>query len=147
MHLNTVYGKVKGEFFSVKKRTVTFSYNRWHCTQANLGKYANQSPITCREKNWVFILYFSVIDICLDMMLILVDKALLVKFYYLSQESGAEALQRFQTESGPITPAGLISTYTMFWRSKKFAGSALQVVRHDCQRFVPPPVWLCKWTL
>ena len=44
----------------------------------------------------------------------------LVKFYYLSQESAAEALQRFQNkkkmkkELGPITPAGLISLKRYF---------------------------------
>ena len=53
-------------------------------------------------------------------MLTLVDKSLLVKFYYLSQESAAEALQRFRAEkkmkngSGPITPVGLISHIQCF---------------------------------
>ena len=43
-------------------------------------------------------------------MLTFVDKALIVKFYHLSQESAAEALQKFRTEkkmkkgSDPITP-------------------------------------------
>ena len=46
-------------------------------------------------------------------MLTLVDKSLLVKFYHLSQESVPEDLRRFWTEKkmkkgpGPITPAGL----------------------------------------
>ncbi|GFY56430.1 hypothetical protein TNIN_151851 [Trichonephila inaurata madagascariensis] len=52
-------------------------------------------------------------------MLTLVDKALLVKFYYLSQESVPEALRRFRTEkkmksTDPITPEGLTSLIRLF---------------------------------
>ena len=49
-------------------------------------------------------------------MLTLVDKALLVKFYYLKEKSAAEVLQRFRIEkkmknaSGLITPARLKDT-------------------------------------
>ena len=54
------------------------------------------------------------------MMLPLVDKSLLVKFYYLNQELAVEALQRFRTEkkmkksSDLISPAGLISLIRRF---------------------------------
>ena len=48
-------------------------------------------------------------------MFTLVDKALLLKFYYLSQESVADALRRFLKEkkikkvSDPVTPSELIA--------------------------------------
>ena len=56
----------EGFFFGWEKKLVTFSYDRWHCTQANLEKYANQNPIKFRERNWGLILHFSVVDICMD---------------------------------------------------------------------------------
>ena len=65
-------------------------------------------------------------------MLTLVDKAMLVKYYYLSEELAVEALQMFQTEkkmkkrSGPITLSGLISLKRRFRRNWKFSGLASQ---------------------
>jgi hypothetical protein len=53
-------------------------------------------------------------------MLTLVDKALLVKLFYISHESPAETLRKFRTQerlkkgSGPITPAGLVSLVRRF---------------------------------
>ena len=57
-------------------------------------------------------------------MLTLVDKALLVKFYYLKEESAAEALRKFRIEkkmkngSGPIIFARLIDTSLYLDRSE-----------------------------
>ena len=83
-------------------------------------------------------------------MLTLVDKAMLVKFYYLSEELAVEALRIFRTEkkmkisSGPITLAGLISlTRRDVSMKREIFGIGLAVVHHDCQRFVFP-VWFRK---
>ena len=43
------------------EKIITFSYDRWRCIQTNLEKYANSSPIKCKERNWALILYFSII--------------------------------------------------------------------------------------
>ena len=53
MHSIMVFGKiilVEGFFLFVKKKLVTFSYDRWRCTQANLGKYANRNHKMQGEK-------------------------------------------------------------------------------------------------
>ena len=54
-------------------------------------------------------------------MLTFVDKSLLVKFYYLSQESTAEDLRRFQTEENEkrvITSTGLIPLTWCFEKTR-----------------------------
>ena len=74
-------------------------------------------------------------------MLTLVDKAMLVKYYYLSEELAVEALQMFQTEkkmkkrSGPVTLARLIPLIRRF-EETRICRINLTVVCHDCQKFV-----------
>ena len=121
-------------FFWLKKKLVTFSYVRWCCTQSNLRKYANQSPINCAKRNWAYSLFPSDWHLrgCI-VMLTLIDKTLLVKFYYFSQESVIKALRGFWTEKKmkkwsyrSYNSCRTNFPCMTFQRNRKFAGSVSQ---------------------
>lgn len=121
--LRKSYSHEGGFCLGTEKKMVQNFVDRGRCTQANQWKYANQSLIKHRANDEQIISGFSC-DWCLQRicirMLTLVDKALLVKLFYVSHESPAEALRRFRTQkrlkkgSGPITPTGLVSLVRRF---------------------------------
>lgn len=65
-------------------------------------------------------------------MLTLVDKAVLVKFFYLNQESAIEASRQIRTQKGvkngtfPVTPPGLLSFVQRFEETERLRNRLLR---------------------
>ena len=129
-----------------EKKLITFtSYDRWRCTQESVEKYANRNPMKCKERNWAFILHFSVIDICVVHSDFDIRRQTTVVKVLLSQPgtnrwSFTKVSDREGNEKRVRSYNCCGTNFALYDVSKKrdVHRIGLAVVRRYCQRFVPP---------
>ena len=133
IHLNTVFGKVifvKGDLILLKKILHFLRQMALYLSKSQ-KIYKSESYKIHDEKLSLYSSFscYWYLRGCI-VMLTLVDKAFVVMFYYLSQESEAETLRSLRIEKKRKKDSDLICScrtkfpYTTFWWKGKFAGNA-----------------------